>query len=166
MACQDSKVKNRKEAYPFPDSKKRDTISADFINQFNLKSDNKSVPDSPYTLLCNFDANCSACIMQFINFLENINKGKAGTSVRYVFIAYASDLSLIHYYMKEFNIILRSNQLMITDNDKSFERLHSFIEKHAMNIILTNRNYEVITSGNPFTESKVSEIYRNLRILF
>ena len=100
-------------------------------------------------LLISFDGNCSACIVNFIEWLKKWNS-YTSNEVKCYFISRAKEIYNIEYYPEKFSVKLNSSQYLIADPDEKLLSNNKLLDTFR-NILLLNYEGKIITSKDPFS---------------
>lgn len=112
------------------------TIDSKFLISPDVLKTNKC--ESNFKLVITFNGECSACVMQFLEFL-NTNK-TIFRSWNCLFIAFSDDVFEIEYYLRKNKIKLSDCQKLFPDKNSFFLQSNTFIDYKNNVFILDNKN--------------------------
>lgn len=108
------------------------------------------VLNTDFLIFVSFDGNCSSCIMDFLELAKKITKHKSKNKISWMFISYSEDLFAIENYMKKLQVKLDSNDTFIADTNRFFYKKNPFADGNPINMILTKKNGEILSTHSPF----------------
>ena len=98
-----------------------------------------------------FNGDCASCIAAFLTFFENWQQTEM--IIPAFFIASASSLDVLNFYMERANLKLhKSLQFLLLDNQELVKKYNSYLNhvKSTIYVLLVDRSNKVIDSRNPF----------------
>lgn len=121
-------------------------------------TDNISKPGKDsLKLIYAFDGNCSACILDFIQWLKQWNNN-SDNEIKCYFISSSNDVEHIEYYIDKFDVEILQNQYLIADSSRLFFDKNKLINSYPYPILLDTNN-RIITSKDPFESRKIRKTY-------
>jgi hypothetical protein len=110
-------------------------------------------------LIYSFDGNCSACILDFIQWLKQWNN-YSNNEIKCYFISKSRDIYHVEYYLDKFEVKLSQNQYLTADSSKIFWKNNELIDSYQ-NPLLLDKNNRILTSKNPFESRSARRIYKS-----
>ncbi len=98
-----------------------------------------------------FNGDCASCIAAFLTFFENWQQTEMIMPT--FFIASASSLDVLNFYMEKANLKLHNSlQFLLLDNQELVKKYNPYMNhvKRTIYILLIDRENRIIESRNPF----------------
>ncbi|MCQ2975516.1 MAG: hypothetical protein MJ211_12010 [Bacteroidales bacterium] len=117
-------------------SKEKDSINISCIDSIKI-NDSRSI-------IYMLDASCSACIQNYINFVQDFNINKPNCDSVYTICYGSKDFLLVEYYMKQCKVTSLTNEKIIFDKNGLVNQLQTITNNRNI-ILLINKKISFIT---------------------